>query len=101
MRINPITRWVSMSAAVAIFVSGPVLAENFQRGQELFENQCGMCHNNSVFLNKNHKVTTLSALRERIASWATHTGSEWGNSELDDVAYYLNKSFYHFKEKEL
>jgi hypothetical protein len=54
-----------------------------------------------VPLNKNHKIKTLSALKERIASWAAHTGSEWGNSELDDVSYYLNKSVYHFTDKKL
>lgn len=101
MRINPITRWVAMSAALAIFASGSVLAENFERGQELFEDQCGGCHNNFVSLNKDSKIKTMSALRERIVSWAAHTGSEWGNSEFDDVSYYLNKSFYHFTDKEL
>jgi len=99
MRINPITRWVGMSVVLAIFASGSALAENFERGQELYENQCGECHNKLVPLNKNHKIKTLSALRERIASWAAHTGSEWGNSELDDVSYYLNKSVYHLTDK--
>lgn len=101
MRINPITRWVGMSVALAIFASGPAQAENFERGQELYENQCGECHNKLVPLNKNDKIKTLSMLRERIASWAAHTGAEWGDSELDDVSYYLNKSFYHFTDKKL
>ncbi len=101
MRINPITRWVGMSVILAIFASGPALAENFERGQELYENQCGECHSTLDTPNKTRKVKTLSALRERIASWAAHTGSEWGNSALDDVSYYLNKSFYHFTDKEL
>ncbi len=101
MRINPITRWVGMSVALAIFASGPAQAENFERGQELYENQCGECHNKLVPLNKNDKIKTLSKLRERIASWAAHTGAEWGDSELDDVSYYLNKSFYHFTDKKL
>jgi mono/diheme cytochrome c family protein len=101
MRINPITRWVGMSVALAIFASGPAQAENFERGQELYGNQCGECHNKLVPLNKNDKIKTLSKLRERIASWAAHTGAEWGDSELDDVSYYLNKSFYHFTDKKL
>lgn len=101
MRINPIARWVGMSVALTIFASGPAQAENFERGQELYENQCGECHNKLVPLNKNDKIKTLSKLRERIASWAAHTGAEWGDSELDDVSYYLNKSFYHFTDKKL
>ncbi|MGZ4995929.1 MAG: hypothetical protein ACXV79_17400 [Methylobacter sp.] len=100
MRKNPIARWAAI-AALASFTSGPALAENFERGQELFEDQCGGCHNNFVALNKDSKIKTMSALKERIVSWAAHTGSEWGNSEFDDVLYYLNKSFYHFTDKEL
>jgi hypothetical protein len=100
MRVNPITLWVSMRVVLLIFATGPALAENFERGQELYEDQCGECHSNMDTPNKIRKVKTLSALRQRIASWAGHTGSEWGNSELDDVSYYLNKSFYHFTEKE-
>ncbi len=101
MRINPIIRWVGVSVVLAIFACGPALAENFERGQELYEDQCGECHNNLNTPNKTRKVKTLSELRERIASWAAHTGSEWGSSELDDVSYFLNKSFYHFTDKEL
>lgn len=101
MRINSITLWVAMSAVLAIFASGPILAENFKRGQKLFEDQCVECHNNFVSLNKNSKIKTLSMLRERIASWIAHTDSEWGKSELEDVSYYLNKSFYHFPDEEL
>ncbi len=99
MRVNPITLWVGLSVILSIFVSVPALAENFERGQDLYEDQCGECHSNLDTPNKTRKVKTLSALRERIASWAAHTGSEWGNSELDDVSSYLNKSFYHFTEK--
>jgi mono/diheme cytochrome c family protein len=90
-----------MSVALAIFASGQVLAESFERGQELYENQCGECHNKLTTLNKNNKIKTLSELRERITNWATHTGSEWGDSEIDDVLYYLNMSIYHFTEKKL
>jgi mono/diheme cytochrome c family protein len=82
-------------------ISKPALAENFQRGQELYGNHCQACHANLVHLSKNRKVNSLSELRKRVTSWATHAGENWGDSEVDDVLFYLNRTFYHFKEEPL
>ena len=76
-----------------------VYAENFERGQELFQDQCVGCHGELNFASKGSKVKKLSDLHKKISSWATHSGTDWSKSEIDDVMYYLNKSFYHFKSE--
>jgi len=101
MRTHSITYWVGISVALGFYSSAPVRAENFERGQELYENQCGECHNKFVLPIEKQKIKTLPELREEITSWANYTGSEWGKSELDDVLYYLNRSVYHIKVKKL
>ena len=50
---------------------------------------------------RNRKLKTLDALRGRIRDWASHTGNPWTREEIEDVLYYLNKSFYHFDQKPL
>lgn len=75
-------------------------AENFERGQELFQDQCHGCHGDLKFNYKKSGVKNLSDLKAKIGSWAAHSGAEWGESETVDVLFYLNKSFYHFKEVE-
>jgi mono/diheme cytochrome c family protein len=85
--------------ALAGAVSFPAQAQNFARGQELFEHHCHGCHGDLKFAEKEGKVKNLSDLRNKIAGWAQHGGTEWGRSEIDDVLYYMDKSFYHFKER--
>jgi hypothetical protein len=50
---------------------------------------------------RNRKLKTLNGLRSRIQDWSSHTGNSWSAEEIDDVLYYLNKSFYHFDQKPL
>lgn len=80
---------------------GKARAENFERGQHLFEDHCRACHGDLMFAEKQGiKAKSLGDLRKKIASWAEHGGMEWGNEEVDDVLQYMNKTFYHFKSGE-
>lgn len=87
-------------ALAALSFCPPVLAENFARGQELYENHCQSCHEDLLHA-RNRKLKSLEALKERIKAWAVHSGTPWTAEEIDDVLYYLNKSFYRFDQKPL
>lgn len=98
MSINHYTGLFAVGLSLATLAPAPALAENFERGQALYGNHCQACHENLLHLQKSRKVQTLTELRKRIAGWAAHAGEDWGNSEVDDVLYYLNRTFYHFKD---
>ncbi len=100
MWVRPSAKSQVIGLAVAALLSHPAYAQNFMRGQELFEHQCKACHGDPYLGGKESKIKTLSELRKRITSWAIHTGTEWGNAEVDDVLFYMNRSFYRFKEDE-
>jgi len=100
MRIYPVIQITAIGLALAGLPSPPAQAENFERGQSLFEDQCRGCHGDLRFADQESKVKTLEALRKKIAGWADHSGTEWGSSEVDDVLLYMNKSFYHLKGAE-
>ncbi len=100
MRTYPGVISSAIGLAMAVGMIQPALAENFERGQELFEHQCHACHGDPYLANKKSKIKTLTELRQRITSWADHTGTDWRDSEVEDVLHYMNKSFYHFKEGE-
>lgn len=87
-----------LSMAVLALASAPALAENYQRGHELYGNHCQACHTKRVHLNKKRKVKTLSELRKRVEGWAAHAGDDWGESEVDDVVYYLNRRYYRLAQ---
>jgi mono/diheme cytochrome c family protein len=90
---------VSALVLTALTVT-PVQAQNFGRGQELYEDHCQACHEDLMH-EKNRKLKSLTELRDRVQAWATHTGNPWTREEVDDVLYYLNKSFYRFDQKAL
>jgi mono/diheme cytochrome c family protein len=92
---------IILSGIISLALVGTAQAQNFQRGGELFEHQCHGCHDDLRLAAKAGKVKSLKDLRKKIGSWAEHGGTQWGNSEVDDVLNYLNKSFYHFKGKAL
>ena len=48
-------------------------------------------------------VTIDSLIKDKLldADWASHTGNTWSYEEIEDVLYYLNKSFYGFDQQRL
>lgn len=89
---------MAMPALLAMLaMTAPARAENFGRGQELYEDHCQACHEDLIH-EKNRKIRSLDELQKRIQSWAVHTGNTWTREEINDVLYYLNKSFYRFEQ---
>ncbi len=86
-----------LAAAAALWPTAS--AENFARGQDLYENHCQGCHQDLLHRRENRKVKSLEDLRTRVTSWAIHSGGNWGPAEVEDVLYYLDQSFYHFEGK--
>ena len=78
----------------------PALAQNFGRGQDLYKQHCESCHEDLLHT-RNKKIKNLDTLRRRIQDWASHTGNTWSYEEIEDVLYYLNKSFYGFDQQPL
>jgi len=100
MRINSFAGGVAACLLIAALAPAAAGAENFWRGQELYADHCDACHDSLTHPGKEQKVKSLIELRERIASWAEHTGLNWGSGDIDAVLHYLNKSYYHFKDRE-
>lgn len=89
-----------LSLCGLLLLALPVHAQNFQRGQELFEHHCLACHHDFERTDSRH-VRSLAELRRKIEAWASHTNVGWRKTEIGDVLYYINKSFYHFPQKTL
>ncbi len=96
-RFPPVLMTIGLCLAA---LSAPTEAQNFARGQELYTQQCQSCHEDLMHA-RNRKLKTLDALRQRIQAWASHTGHSWSGEDIEDVLYYLNKSFYGFDQKPL
>ena len=74
-------------------------AEEFSRGQALYENHCQSCHTDWAHTRSDRKVTSMSELHRRVAAWSIHAGLMWNDEDIGDVADYLERNFYRFEAK--
>ena len=101
MKRNPHTIYfISRLLALCLLASSAVQAENFERGQDLYNQHCQSCHEDLMH-ESSRKLKSLTELRKRIQAWAIHSGNHWTEEDILDVLHYLNKSFYHFESRAL
>jgi mono/diheme cytochrome c family protein len=83
-----------LAAALAL----PAMAQDAQRGRELYELHCLTCHYERIHKRDPSRslVRTLAQLRLEVAQWAASTGQRLTLADLDDIAEYLNRSHYRF-----
>lgn len=66
-------------------------------GQKLYEKNCTGCHDTSIHTRGDKSIIhSLSALKKRIKFCESMAKAGWGESQLEDVAAYLNTHFYKF-----
>lgn len=83
---------------VLAFASLPAAAQDPERGKLVYETQCGGCHYERVHERERSKSTvqSLSDLRDEVVRRAGMTGRPFTLEDLEDVAEYLNRSYYRF-----
>lgn len=76
----------------------PALAQDPGRGKLVYETQCSGCHYQRVHERERAKslVKSLADLRDQVALRAGMTGRPFTLEDLEDVAEYLNRSYYKF-----
>ncbi|MGD8615505.1 MAG: cytochrome c [Gammaproteobacteria bacterium] len=90
--------WI-LSGVWAALLMPPVAAqEQFDRGRALYEHHCMSCHESWAHTREGRHVRTLAELRRRTEAWSVHSRLEWSREEIDDVADYLDRAFYHLDE---
>ena len=75
-------------------------APDATRGKTLYETHCGGCHYERLHQRPRERsiVHSLADLRLEVANRAKLTGRPFTLQDLDDIAEYLNRSHYQFKE---
>lgn len=70
------------------------------------EKKCEDCHHNqtlgdakAVYLRKDHKVTSLAKLKSQVAACNSQLNLQMFPEDEEDVAAYLNETYYHFPAK--
>ena len=89
-------RVLVIAMSVLLAGSGSGFAETFDRGQALYENHCMSCHEDGVHTRDTRRATSIAELRKWVATWIFHASLGWSSEEIDDVADYMNRRYYHF-----
>lgn len=69
---------------------------NPERGRQLYENHCQVCHTSQVHFRAQSKVKSVGDILYQINRWRTELELNWSAEEMADVLDYLNQRFYHF-----
>jgi mono/diheme cytochrome c family protein len=75
------------------------------RGKALHQQHCaGSCHASitggdpdGLYTRPNRRVTTLEGLHKQVRRCELSLGLKWFDEDIDNVAAYLNDTFYRFK----
>jgi len=71
-------------------------AEDLARGQAIYQTRCIGCHTTSVHDRESRKAKDFDELRAAVVRFAGEVGGVWQPDEIDDVAAFLNQSYYRY-----
>lgn len=87
------------NAGALLVLNTPLAAQEFDRGQALYENHCKECHESLAHTRQGSRISSIHDIRNWVASWSVHSKLDWSSEEVRDVADYLNQRFYHLADK--
>lgn len=96
-RVTVVLALVSGAALAAL----PAVAQGLpgatgSRGQMLYGNHCIACHNTQMHWRDKKLATDWASLKAQVRHWQGVAQLGWSEDEVDDVARFLNDSFYRF-----
>jgi mono/diheme cytochrome c family protein len=87
-----------MSITLCLLAAAPALpAANLDNGKALVDANCTSCHDERLYTRPDRRVTTLDGLNKQVRRCELSLGLKWFDEDIDDVAAYLNQTYYHLK----
>jgi mono/diheme cytochrome c family protein len=93
----------TLSLIIALFVLSGNLTEAVaqvqvlpSRGELLYTTHCVACHNARVHWRDRRIATDWNGLRAQVRRWQGMQELRWSESEITEVARYLNTFYYDF-----
>ena len=83
-------------AGCAAGVSTTTDVRDFERGRALYDNNCRVCHTTKVHRRVPPLPVNEDELRRIVLTWVRFEGMPWSGEDVDDVVYYVNRTYYRF-----
>ncbi len=90
-------RFLILTTTCLLGAGIPLTAAIADNGAELHAANCTSCHNDAVYTRKDRRVTSMAGLKKQVQRCELSLGLKWFDEDIDDVATYLNSTYYHFK----
>lgn len=68
------------------------------RGQLLYETHCIACHESGLHVRERRKARNIAEINQWVGRWVGYQKLNWGIEDIQEVANYLNRQFYQYKE---
>jgi mono/diheme cytochrome c family protein len=91
---------VKTAILIIVLFAAPAWAQDAERGKLLYETHCLACHYERIHKRDPSRslVKSLPQLRVEVVNRAALTKQPFSPADLDDIAAYLNRSHYRFKD---
>jgi len=99
---------IFISATMAIFLTVPITPfaaddpgdkearPDITHGRALYGAACDACHTQNIHWRDKRRATSWATLINEVTRWQRNAGQHWEQTDINDVAAYLNDRFYHF-----
>jgi mono/diheme cytochrome c family protein len=74
-------------------------AQDVERGRQLYENHCQVCHTAQVHGRKNRTAFSVADLRDIVDRWQRNQKLGWNREDIEDVVHYLGTTRYFFTSR--
>ena len=91
-------RLSSLLAAALVLASTPALAQQTQRGRELYETQCATCHTERLHEREKSKIRSYGDLRAEVIRWSRETRQRFTPEDIEDVVRFLDRTHYRLEK---
>ncbi len=71
-------------------------ARDASRGELLYTTHCIACHTTQAHWRDRKIATDWKGLEAQVRRWQGATGQKWNESDISEVAGYLNTLYYHY-----
>jgi hypothetical protein len=85
----------ALIAAAALTAGGESSAADVARGQSLYEDRCGGCHEQSVHGRAKRVAGDFEAVRGWVRRWNGTLALRWSDEDIENVTVWLNATYYH------
>jgi mono/diheme cytochrome c family protein len=84
-------------AALPALAQSPPTAPASSRGALLYDTHCGACHSEKMHWRDKKAAVNWPSLKAQVLRWQVEQKLDWTDSDVDEVARYLNARFYRFE----